>query len=159
MARYNAWQNSGIIAEARVMDQSELTKDRGAFFGSLMHTLSHLLWADTIWMSRFAGLTPPSGGIQDSATMVTDLETLAMQRFRMDGQITNWTRDLRDLDLVGNLTWMSGAAGREVTKPIALCVAHFFNHQTHHRGQIHMMLTSLGIKPQDSDLFLMPEDL
>jgi len=159
MARYNAWQNSGIIAEARVMDPSELSKERGAFFGSILGTLSHMLWADMIWMSRFDGGPAPEGGISDSATLVKDLETLALKRFRMDGRITNWARTLRDLDLTGDLIWMSGAADREVTKPRALCVAHFFNHQTHHRGQVHMMLTAMGIKPQDSDLFLMPEDL
>jgi len=58
---------------------------------------------------------------------------------------------------MGNLTWYSGAADREVTKPMALCVAHFFNHQTHHRGQLHAMLTADGMEAPVSDLFLMPE--
>ncbi|MEM6727609.1 MAG: DinB family protein, partial [Pseudomonadota bacterium] len=57
----------------------------------------------------------------------------------------------------GDLSWFSGALGRDVTKPLAFCVAHFFNHQTHHRGQIHAMLTAAGHVPPDTDLFLLAD--
>jgi len=64
---------------------------------------------------------------------------------------------VRAVDLLGNLTWQSGAAGRQVSRPVGLLVAHLFNHQTHHRGQVHAMLTAAGQRPGDTDLFLMPE--
>ena len=77
----------------------------------------------------------------------------------MDARITLWAERLRAIDLVGDLTWYSGAANRNMVKPKALCVAHFFNHQTHHRGQIHAMLTAAGQKPAATDLPFMPEDI
>jgi len=79
------------------------------------------------------------------------------ERFRTDGRITEWARQLSSVELVGDLTWFSASANRSMTKPFTFCVTHFFNHQTHHRGQIHAMLTAAGQKPQDTDLFFMPE--
>ena len=72
MARYNAWQNTSIFDAADALSDDERRKDRGAFFGSIHETLSHLLWADTIWMSRFDGWGKPSVGIADSAGWVQD---------------------------------------------------------------------------------------
>ncbi|HAR51365.1 MAG TPA: damage-inducible protein DinB, partial [Roseovarius nubinhibens] len=62
-------------------------------------------------------------------------------------------------ELASDLAWYSGTLGRDVTRALGLCVAHFFNHQTHHRGQIHAMLTAAGARPGDTDLFVMPEDV
>jgi uncharacterized damage-inducible protein DinB len=45
----------------------------------------------------------------------------------------------------------------EVRRPRALLIAHMFNHQTHHRGQVHAMLTAAGARPADTDLFMMPD--
>ena len=64
---------------------------------------------------------------------------------------------LKQIDLVGPLTWTSSTNGKTMTKPKAECILHFFNHQTHHRGQIHAMFTAAGHKPQSTDLVLMPE--
>jgi len=69
----------------------------------------------------------------------------ATQRFQTDGRMRVWADTLHAIDLVGDLTYFSGSTGAEVTKPIALCVAHFFNHQTHHRGQIHCLLSQAGL--------------
>lgn len=159
MARYNAWQNNAVLAELRVMDVAELTRERGVFFSTLLGTLNHLLWGDLIWMGRFDGGEPPVGGIADSPDLTADLESYALLRFQTDARILHWAKHLKDLDLVGHFTWHSGAAGLDVNKPIALCVAHFFNHQTHHRGQVHAILTGLGVQTQSTDLFLMPEDI
>jgi uncharacterized damage-inducible protein DinB len=68
-----------------------------------------------------------------------------------------WAAQIKPADLTGDLTWYSGMSGRELTEPKALCVTHFFNHQTHHRGQIHAMLTAAGQTPQPTDLPFMPE--
>lgn len=78
---------------------------------------------------------------------------------RADGRIRAWADRLGPAALRGDLAWHSGATGREVTKPIATCVAHMFNHQTHHRGQIHAMLTAAGMTPEATDLVFMPEDV
>jgi len=160
MSRYNAWQNNQIRQAVKAMSDEALQQDRGAFFGSLFSTLNHLLWGDTIWMSRWCSdvQTPrPADGdahLQFTATAsIWDAE-----RFRMDGRIRIWAQTLSNMDLHGELSWYSGATDQHITKPVALCIAHMFNHQTHHRGQISQMLSEMGVKPPVSDIVFMPED-
>ncbi|MEM8632195.1 MAG: DinB family protein [Pseudomonadota bacterium] len=158
MARYGRWQNHRIGREMEGLTAEDLTMDRGAFFGSIFGTLNHLLWGDTIWMSRFDGWSPPKVGIPGSTQFTPDLPTFFAAREKADAGIVAWSEGLTDARLDGDLSWHSGALGRDVTKPLALCVVHFFNHQTHHRGQIHAMLTGAGLATGDTDLFIMPED-
>ncbi|WP_010141784.1 DinB family protein [Oceanicola sp. S124] len=157
MARYNAWQNRQMGNAMAGLSPAELTRDRGAFFGSILGTANHLIWGDATWLSRFAGTPKPVGGIKESPAMFATLAEWQAERFRLDGHVQEWAESLGSLDLTGDLRWYSGAAGREVSKPLGLLVMHFFNHQTHHRGQIHAMLTAAGATPGDTDLFLMPE--
>ena len=107
MARYNAWQNRQLKAAFEALAPEDLTRDRGAFFGSILATANHLLWADRIWLARFTGGRAPDGRIAES---------------------------------------------------VGLCVTHMFNHQTHHRGQIHAMLTQAGAAAPVSDLFILPDE-
>ncbi len=158
MARYNAWQNNALWAIVEPMPLTELDADRGAFFGSIRATLNHLLWGDHLWLSRFDGGAAPTGGIEESVNITPTPAAWWAERFRLDGRMQLWAEKVSALDLVGELTWDSGALGREVHKPIGLCVMHFFNHQTHHRGQVHAMLTAAGYAPEVTDLFIMPED-
>ena len=157
MARYNMWQNNALRDIVEMMDDVDLTQDRGAFFGSILGTLNHLLWADQIWMSRFDDGAKPHGGIPESPGLTPTAAVWSAERFRTDGRISLWAEEVRNVDLAGDLTWHSGALGREVTKPMALCVMHMFNLQTHHRGQIHAMMTAAGVETQVTDLFAMPE--
>ena len=159
MARYNAWQNRQLTDNLQDVHLSELTRDRGAFFGSILGTLNHLLWGDLIWMSRFDGGAAPEGGIKESPSRHPTLASWSAERFRTDGRIRHWAETVNNIDLAGELTWYSGAAGREVSRPLAMLVVHFFNHQTHHRGQVHAMVTAAGLTAPVSDLFLMPEDM
>jgi uncharacterized damage-inducible protein DinB len=76
----------------------------------------------------------------------------------MDARILRWAEGLNAVDLKGDLRWYSGALGCDMVKSIDLCITHFFNHQTHHRGQIHAMLTAAGATAPVTDLFIMPED-
>lgn len=159
MARYNAWQNGSLIAAANGLSEAERVKYRGSFFGSIQQTFSHLLWGDTLWMSRFDGWDKPKGGITDSVRFVEDWDRLTDLRSDADAMIRDWTDGLDEAALSGDLSWYSGALKADVTRPLALCVTHFFNHQTHHRGQIHAMLTAAGARPGDTDLFVMPEGI
>lgn len=159
MARYNAWQNRQLSALLEPMSEAELTKDRGAFFGSIQNTVNHLLWGDLIWMSRFNPADPAPGvGIEGSVDLCPTIADWSARRFRCDGRIRLWADRLGQLDLTGNLSWYSGSLGRHAVKPLALCITHFFNHQTHHRGQVHAMLTGAGFAAPVSDLFALPED-
>ncbi|WP_425093267.1 DinB family protein [Tropicimonas sp. S265A] len=159
MARYNAWQNESLISAAAGLPVAELTKFRGAHFGSIFATFNHLLWGDTIWMSRFAEWDKPEGGIASSVEFTPSWAVYLRARREADRQITDWAGRLDAEALEGTLGWFSGALNQQVERPFAVCVAHFFNHQTHHRGQIHAMLTAAGARPGDTDLFAMPEGL
>lgn len=157
MARYNAWQNKGLRRIVEDMDPEALGKDRGAFFGSIFATLNHLLWGDQLWMARFDGGAGPRVGPKDHLTMTPTAAVWTAERFRTDGRITLWADKLKSIDLVGDLSWHSGSQNRDLVRPKAECIVHFFNHQTHHRGQVHAMLTAAGIKPDVTDLVFMPE--
>ena len=155
MARYNQWQNCSIYDAAATLSDAQRRENRGAFFGSIHGTLSHLMWGDRMWMSRFAGLEKPAVNIPGSADLYPDWEELKAERVRFDDVIVDWADGLEQDWTVGDLTWFSGATGREMTRPRWFLLTHFFNHQTHHRGQVHAMLTAAGAKPDDTDLMLM----
>ncbi|PTX56186.1 putative damage-inducible protein DinB [Litoreibacter ponti] len=157
MARYNAWQNRSMTDVMRSLKKAELTKDRGAFFGSIFATANHLLWGDQLWMSRFDGGIGPSVAPKDHLKLHDTLDAYLSDRMRTDARITRWAQGLTQVSLIGPLTWYSGVLEREVSKTKGLCIAGFFNHQTHHRGQIHAMLTAAGHRPGDTDLFIMPD--
>jgi len=160
MARYNAWQNSQLKDIVQAMSEDELNKDRGAFFHSVFGTLNHILWGDTMWMSRWCSDVPaPEGGISDSATFTQTAGVWDAERFRLDGRIRIWAQTLSNMDLHDRISWYSGATQQDVSKSMGTCVAHMFNHQTHHRGQISQMLNAAGIAPPVSDLVFMPEDV
>ncbi len=157
MARYNRWQNRSIFDAAGDLDDAARRLDRNAFFRSIHGTLSHLLWGDTIWMSRFDGGEAPEADLGASAVWIESWDDLCTRRSATDQRILDWAGRISGERLNGELTLNSQAIGRKVTKPMALCVAHFFNHQTHHRGQVHAMLTAAGAKPGATDLFIMPD--
>jgi uncharacterized damage-inducible protein DinB len=157
MARYNRWQNQNLYGIADALPDEERRRERGAFFGSVHKTLSHLLWADRVWMSRFTDLPRPEAGIPESVSLYPDWDGLKRERASFDETMITWADRLDPAGLDANLTWFSGGVMREITKPRWVLVTHMFNHQTHHRGQVHCMLTQAGGKPHTTDLPAMPE--
>lgn len=155
MVRYNAWQNVSLYREADALGEAARREERGAFFSSIHGTLSHLLWGDRIWMHRFTGSEKPAGGIRDSVGLYADWTDLKAARIGQDDIISGWAADIDAAWLAVDTIWFSGAMGREVRRPNWLLVTHFFNHQTHHRGQVHAMITAAGGKPDDTDLIFM----
>ena len=158
MARYNAWQNQWMFAAVDALDDAAREADRGLFWGSIRATLSHLMWGDLMWMSRFDGGAAPTRALGDTGDAYAWPDLMA-GRPRLDARIAAWAWSTAQADLDGSLTWYSGAMGREMSKPYAMCVVHVFNHQTHHRGQVHAALTALGVRTDDTDIPFMPEDV
>jgi uncharacterized damage-inducible protein DinB len=152
MAAYNAEMNRRLYATADRLSPAQRNEDRGAFFGSVQGTLSHLLWGDRTWMSRFDGWPAPGGGIKGSPALFPDWDALKAARVEADAGIEAWARRVTPDWLGGSLSWFSAAMGRDMTKPTAALVTHFFNHQTHHRGQVHALLTGFGEQTGDTDL-------
>lgn len=157
MARYNAWQNRQLRGALERMTDAALRQDRGVFFRSIFETVNHLLWADQIWMARLDGGKAPKGGVPESPRFQPTLAAWSAERFRTDGRILHWAEALKPDDLKGALTWHSGVLKADVSKPKGLCVAHMFNHQTHHRGQVHGMVTAAKETAPVSDLAFMPD--
>jgi uncharacterized damage-inducible protein DinB len=157
MARYNRWQNANLYGVADRLSDDARRQERGAFFGSIHKTLSHLLWADRIWMSRFTSVPRPPGGIPESVSLFPDWEILKTDRIAFDGTILDWADGIDPSWLAADHTYYSGAMQREVTQPRWVLIAHMFNHQTHHRGQVHCLLTQAGGKPSTTDLPFMPD--
>jgi len=157
MARYNRWQNENLYGVADRLPAEERQRERGAFFGSIHRTLSHLLWGDQVWMSRFTDLPRPEVGIPGSVTLFPDWDKLKAERVRFDRTIVDWADKVDDAWLAVEQTFYSAATQREWTHPRWVLVAHMFNHQTHHRGQVHCMLTQAGGRPSDTDFTVMPD--
>lgn len=157
MARYNAWQNWQLREVMERLDSAALTEDRGAFFGSILGTANHILWADQMWMSRFADLPKPEVVQKESGGFTPNVEVWSSERLRMDAAIRDWSEGLGPEDVMGELTWYSGGIKAEVRANRAQLFTHMFNHQTHHRGQIHAMLTTIGRDPGVTDLAFLPE--
>jgi uncharacterized damage-inducible protein DinB len=157
MARYNRWQNENLYGVADRLSAEERQRERDAFFGSIHKTLSHILWGDRSWMARFTDMPKPQGGTKDSVALYPDWGELKSARADFDRIFIDWADTVEPSWLAVDQTYYSNAIGRELTKPRWVLVTHLFNHQTHHRGQVHCMLTQAGGKPSDTDLPFMPD--
>jgi uncharacterized damage-inducible protein DinB len=147
MARYNLWQNASLTAAANTLTGAERKEERGVFFGSIERTFSHLFWADQMWFARFTGTPSPGGTIEDSLELIDDWAAFCDARSALDQRILDWADGMDD-------DWSESGSS---AAPKATFVIQFFNHQTHHRGQIHAMLTAAGARPEDTDVHKMPQ--
>jgi uncharacterized damage-inducible protein DinB len=154
MAYYNAEMNRRVYAAAATLTDAQRRQDRGLFWQSLHGTLNHLLWGDRQWMSRLDGWPPNTIPNPQSPTLIADFAELHAERIRADAAIEAFAARVDDAWLATDLTWYSGAAKKDMRMNKALLMTHFFNHQTHHRGQAHAALTMCGVDPGDTDLFL-----
>ena len=159
MAAYTEWQNRSIYEAADSISESERRLDRGAFFGSIHATLSHLLWGDQLWLHRLAGTPKPiREDIAGSVSLHNDWEQLKADRFDTDTAILDWSRHVTEDSIRGELQWYSSIVESEVSRPKWALVIQLFNHGTHHRGQVHAMLTAAGAKPKDTDVQYLESD-
>ena len=154
MAAYNSEVNRRLYAAASRLPDDRRREDKGAFWHSLHGTLAHLLWGDRQWMSRFDGWQKPNRTLSESDREIDDFAELQTERFSADDRMEHWAARIDDTWLASDLSWYSGADERQMCKPRSMLVVHFFNHQTHHRGQAHALLTAAGEQTGDTDLML-----
>ena len=146
-AAYNRWANDLVYTIVGELSQEERDQDVGAFFKSVTGTLNHLLVADRIWMKRFTGEGTAPTRLDD--ILFPDFDQLSVARKAEDKRIVDWIGSLDESQFAGRFTYMTVSDMRTVSQRLAPALAHLFNHQTHHRGQVHTILTSLG-KPAPS---------
>lgn len=169
MAEYNEWMNDKLYAAAARLPPEALAQDRGAYFGSILGTLNHLVAADTIWLQRFAqhpARPAVLAAVSDWPQPVSldhrlfeDFSALRGHRQRIDRTIRRWAASLVENDLEQTLHYANfrGVVARRRLSSLAL---HFFNHQTHHRGQATTLLTQAGQDVGVTDLVtLIPNEL
>jgi uncharacterized damage-inducible protein DinB len=156
MVRYNAWMNGKVYDASARLDDVIRKRDLGAFFGSVHGTLNHLLYGDLAWLGRFRhGAVAP---LRPNTIFHEDFDTLRMARERLDDDLSAWAATVTPDWLARPFRYVSFVDGMERTRPAWILVAHMFNHQTHHRGQITTLLSQLGEDIGVTDLAAMPQD-
>ena len=149
-ARYNAWANRRLYAAAAELSDEEYRADRGAFFKSMHGTLNHLLTADWVWMHRFTGQGPSP----ERLDMIhhEQLADLGRAREAEDKRIVDYVDGLSEAQLGGTIRYRRVSTPDVFEQALAPALAHFFNHQAHHRGQAHSILCSFGRRELVLDL-------
>ena len=147
---YNAWANVRLYEAAARLDGDQYRADRGAFFKSVHGTLNHLLATDRVWMQRFTG----TGTAPDrlDAILFETLDELRPAREAEDRRIVDFVDALDDFRLAGSIRYRRVTTPEIFEQQLALALAHWFNHQTHHRGQVHGLLTGLVGQAPELDL-------
>lgn len=168
MAAYNSWMNDKLYTAAGSLPAHEIVADRKAFFGSILATLNHIAVADTIWLQRFA-THPAHYAMLDVVRQLPirrnlaeqpygDLATLGQHRRFLDGVIERWADAVTEDDLNQVLAY-ANTKGVVSSKPFFFLLMHFFNHQTHHRGQVTTLLTQAGVDVGPTDLSVIIEEV
>jgi len=149
LARYNRWANERLYAACAKLSPEEFAKERRAFFGSIKGTLNHLLAGDRAWMARIEGTAHDIRSYDQ--ILFDDFASLARARTMDDARLIALVDDLGDDELSSVLYYTTISGARSET-PTDLVLAHVFNHQTHHRGQVHDQLSQTDVAPPPLDL-------
>ncbi len=163
MADYNQWMNNNVYSSAARMSAADLSEDRGAFFGSVLGSLNHILVADVIWLKRFSDHPHKFTSLDYVLTfedpqsldeiLFAEFSELRKKRSEMDEVIKNFADELTD-EILGSTFRYKGMRGKPYNKKFGLVIQHFFNHQTHHRGQISTLLNQADIDIGTTDLLV-----
>ena len=164
LSHYNQWINEKIYQTSAQLSSSELVADRGAFFGSVLGTLNHIMVADFLWLKRFANHPSHHAALNFirsidkpealAEILFSDLSALWEEREHLDSTIIDWCQQLSYADLNHRLQYQN-MKGEACVKPFGSLLLHFFNHQTHHRGQITTLLSQQGLDVGVTDLVAM----
>jgi len=148
-ARYNRLANERLYEACATLPDAERKRRRPAFFGSIHATLNHIMVGDRIWLARFVGQEAPP--IALDAVLYDEFDDLRTARTAEDARIEAFAAGLTAVDLAGDVVYVNSRGDRHAD-PMAVLMAHVFNHQTHHRGQVHDMLTQTAVPPPSLDL-------
>ncbi|QXZ18013.1 damage-inducible protein DinB [Lelliottia amnigena] len=158
LAGYNAWANERLYSSVGKIGEDAYRKNCGAFFGSIEATLNHLLVTDRIWRHRLNAL-PETGHRLDQILFDNDFPGLEMARREEDKKIVDFIMGLSETDLAGIVSYRRASTPELKQQVIWSALAHWFNHQTHHRGQVHAMLTRVSGEAPELDLLIYQRQL
>ncbi|MEZ5932547.1 MAG: DinB family protein [Alphaproteobacteria bacterium] len=150
MARYNRWANDRLYQACSELDEAVYLEKRPAFFGSIHGTLNHILVGDRLWLARI--LSEPAPDLKLDDRPFADLRGLMRARTEEDRRMIDLTESYSRDDLEAIVRYRMVTRPDEVSTPLHLCWLHLFNHQTHHRGQIHDQLSQTDVPPPPLDL-------
>lgn len=153
-ARYNEWMNTRLMARCDELSDADRKLDRGAFFGSIHGTWNHLLVADRLWLARFRERAFPFVSLDQE--LCSDHVELKQERARTDSEIIAYVAGLKESDLDTVVAYVGAVTGRRHRFRLGDCLQHFFNHQTHHRGQITALISQAGANVGVTDLIWLP---
>jgi len=149
LARYNQWANRLLYAACGALTEQEFAAPRPAFFGSILATLNHILVGDRIWLARIEGSGHDIASLDQ--VLYDTHATLAVAREAEDERIVAIADVLTPARLGETLDYKN-FAGEVARTPVDLVFTHLFNHQTHHRGQVHGLLSATDVPPPSLDL-------
>jgi uncharacterized damage-inducible protein DinB len=147
---YNAWANGRLYEAASRLSSEQYRADRGAFFKSVHGSLNHLLVTDRIWMQRFTG--EGEAPTRLDAILFETFDSLRAAREAEDRRIIGFVEGLDARRIAGTIKYRRVSTPEEFEQELAPALAHWFNHQTHHRGQVHAVLTGLVGEAPELDL-------
>jgi uncharacterized damage-inducible protein DinB len=149
MSRYNRWANRRLYGAVAQLDDEEFHAPRSGFFPSIARTLNHLVVTDRIWLGRLTGRISDHRGLDEAP--YDDFQALTAAREVEDQRIIAFFKALPASRMDAEFDYKS-MAGEPRSQPMALVLAHVFNHQAHHRGQAHAMLSSTRVAPPSLDM-------
>ena len=149
LANFNTWVNTKIFSSCKELDDTEYKKDRGAFFSSIHGTLNHLLVVDRAFV---AYIKEKNHGLKSlDQILYENLFQLEEARIKEDKRLVDLINNLSEESIHKEITYNGFETGKTIYTINTILIT-LFNHQTHHRGQIHNMLSQAGIKPPQIDI-------
>jgi uncharacterized damage-inducible protein DinB len=156
-ARYNSWMNGKLLDSCSQLRDDARKKPLSVPFGSLHGLWNHLLVADNIWLSRFEETPLPFKFRGLDRELYADWNELKTARTTLDGKICDFANGLNEERLSSILGWTPATSPTARQMPFWIVLAHFWNHQTHHRGQITCAMELLGADCGVTDLLMLPD--
>ena len=150
LANFNTWANTKIFSACKELDNTEYKKDRKAFFSSIHGTLNHSLVVDMAYISRIEGKDHGLKGLDQ--ILFESLLQLEEARIKEDKRLVDLVNNLSEESIYTEITYKGFETGNTTTHTINMILITLFNHQTHHRGQAHNMLSQAGVKPPQIDI-------
>jgi uncharacterized damage-inducible protein DinB len=156
MARNNLWSNHRLHRASAQLSPEACAEQRGAFFGSILGTLNHILLVDRWYLGRLTGTHSEPMPAHDTL-LYAELEPLTAAQLESDRALIAFCDALDPEGLEHAVEW-TDAEGGPCSDPVHVVLAHLFLHQIHHRGQVHQMLCTTNVPAPQLDEFLLSGD-